>query len=361
MVISQYLFSIFLFFSPLQAEIEKEFQVAADLSPRLKIFRENTLQSNKNQPSRAVHLPLDLSPYHGRYIVIESKKVYYVFINSVFVFKGRGRIRLDADSLRNKYSNSIFLSLYQRKTIDDLSIKCAVLSHYDEWYNPKRPVLSFSNFILATSLILGIFFTTLFRTNPQLTLDYLNLTKLFYLRDREENQNTLRITSSVNLLFYLFCSLLASLALITALHFSPNGLSFLNYSPSSTTGEYTVQWLLLALAILSVLMAKLAFVAIVALLYGWRDVTGVQFFNFIRVLILSLALIALLSLFCFSVGITVNYFSLLKAGCILLVVGVGLLYLKLQAKTAFHSFHLFSYLCATEIFPLVILIKLILF
>src|SRR5258705_5729385 len=114
-------------------------------------------------------------------------------------------------------------------------------SAHDEWYNPTRPALAFSNFILATSLILCIFFTALFRTNPQLTLDYLNLARLFYLRDREENQITLRITSSVNLLFYLFCSLLASLALMTALHFSQEGLSFLNYSPFSTTGEYTVQ------------------------------------------------------------------------------------------------------------------------
>jgi len=119
--------------------------------------------------------------------------------------------------------------------------------------------------------------------------------------------------------------------------------------------------LLLALVIAAVLMAKLTFVSIIALLYGWRDVTGVQFFNFIRVLILSLSLIAMVSLFCFSMGITVDYFILLKAGCALLAVGAGLLYFKLQARTVFRSFHLFSYLCATEIFPLVILVKVLLF
>jgi len=181
------------------------------------------------------------------------------------------------------------------------------------------------------------------------------------LRDSEENQITLRITSSVNLLFYLFCGLLASLALITARHSSQEGLSFLVYPSFITTGRYLGQWLLLALGIVGALMAKLAFVALIAWLYGRRDVTGVQFFNFIRVLILSLALIAVVSLFCFSFGISVNYFTLLKAGCVLMLIGAGLLYFKLQARSAFHSFHLFSYLCATEIFPSVILIKLILF
>jgi hypothetical protein len=67
------------------------------------------------------------------------------------------------------------------------------------------------------------------------------------------------------------------------------------------------------------------------------------------------------SLIFFSLRIDINYYTLLKLGCILLVIGVGILYFKLQARTTFHSFHLFSYLCATEIFPLVILVKVLLF
>jgi hypothetical protein len=357
----QFLFSTLLFFSMFQVDPAKEFQIVEDLTARSKVFKENTLKDNQDQNSHAIHLPLDLSQQRGHYLSIESKKVFYVFINSTFVLKDSKPVKLSADSLRNKYSNSIFLSIYQKNGVDDLSIKWQALKPYDEFYNPKRPVLAFSNFILVTSLTLIIFFTALFRTNPQLTQDYLNLSKLFFLRDRDENQITLRMTSSVNLLFYLFCSLLASLAFITALHFSKEGLSFLTYPSFITTSGYLGQWLFLALEILGALMAKLIFVALIALLYGWRDITGVQFFNFIRVLILSLTLIAIVSLFCFSFDITVNYFTLLKAGCILMLMGVGLLYFKLQARTTFRSFHLFSYLCATEIFPLVILIKLILF
>ncbi len=360
MIISQFLFSL-LFLSTFQGGSEKEFQIIEELNPQLKIFKENTFKDNASQNNRAVHLPLDLSQHRGHYLTLESKKIFYLFINSKFALKGSGSLKLSADSLRNKYSTSILLSFYQRNDIADLSIKWAVQKPYDELYNPKRPLRAFPNFILVASLTLIIFFTTLFRTNPQLTLDYLNLSKLFYLRDREENQITLRITSSVNLLFYLFCSLLASLALIAALHFSQEGLSFLTYSPFTTMSRYLVQWLLLTLGILGALIAKLVFLELIALLYGWRDISGVQFFNFIRVLILSLALIAIVSLFCFSFGVSVNYFTLLKAGCILLFMGAGLLYFKLQTRTTFSSFHLFSYLCATEIFPLVILVKLILF
>jgi len=361
MIFSQFLLSIFLFFSAFQSGSEKELQMVEDLTPHLKTFKESILTEDLDRSSRDAHLTLDLSQHRGQYLFIESKKVFYLFVNSTFVIRHKGTIKLNADSLRQKYSNSIFVSIYQKTGAKDLSVKWTILQPLDELYNPLRPQHIFSNFILVSSLILIIFFTALFRTNTQLTLDYLNLVKLFYLRDREENQITLRITSSVNLLFYLFCSLLASLALITALYFAKEGLSFLTYPSFTTTGRYLWQWLFLALGILGALMAKLAFIASIALLFGWRDITGVQFFNFIRVLILSLALIAIVSLFCFSFGIYVNYFSLLKAGCILLLMGTGLLYFKLQARTTFHSFHLFSYLCATEIFPLMILVKVLLF
>lgn len=361
MIISQFLLSTFLFFSTFQVGPEKEFQIIEDLKPQIKTFKESILKEDSNLNSSDAHLVLDLSQHRGQQLFIDSKKIFYLFINSTFVLKHRGLIKLEADSLRQKYSNSVFLSIYQKNGTKDLSIKWTVLQPHDEMYNPPRPLLVFSNFILVSSLALIIFFTILFRTNPQLTQDYLNLAKLFYLRDREENQITLRITSSVNLLFYLFCSLLASLALITALYFAKEGLTFITYPSFTTTSRYLWQWLFLALGILGVLIAKLAFVALIALLFGWKDITGVQFFNFIRILILSLSLIAIVSVFCFSFGIHVNYFTLLKAGCILMLMGAGLLYFKLEARTTFHSFHLFSYLCATEIFPLMILVKVLLF
>jgi len=74
--------------------------------------------------------------------------------------------------------------------------------------------------ILATSLIL-VFFYCLFRTNPQLTLDYLNFAKTILFKRSGGKSKYVAHHLQCQLLFYLFCSLLASLALITALHFSP--------------------------------------------------------------------------------------------------------------------------------------------
>ncbi len=359
MGIKKIVFSVFFLFT-LYHCAGKDFYVAESLRPQWKVFTDDKLNPFDESGYKAIHISLDLAQAKGRFLQIESYDTFYLFINNKFVIQSK-RLILNPDSLKQIYDNAIFISLYQPKGINSLETNWVSLFRNDSLYNPKRPSQSFSNFILVATLVLLVFFTGLYQTNPQLTLDYLDFTKLFFLRDREESQIVLRITSSVNLLFYLFCSLLTSLALVTAAHYSNQGLSFLARSATLTTGQEIGQWLILALSILGLLMAKLAFVTLLALLYDWRDVAGFQYFNFVRVLLISLAILALVSIFCFSFSINLNYFNLLKTGSVLLAAGLGLLFLKLLTSTSFRSFHLFTYLCASEIFPLVILIKVILF
>jgi hypothetical protein len=228
-----------------------------------------------------------------------------------------------------------------------------------ENFNPKRVSSGFSSFILGITIVLLVFITALLRTNPQLTQDYLNVTRLFNIRDRDEGQ-ILRITSSVNLLFYFFCSALASLALLVTVHSSSEGISFLSRS-NVVDGLGFLEWLILSIVIFLVMLLKLIISTVVSNLFGWKDLASVQFFNFIRMVILSLAIIAVISLAGFSFGFSMNYFTLLKLACILLALGAAIIYIKLLARATFHFFHLFFYLCATEVLPLVILVKILLY
>lgn len=339
---------------------EKELRVVEDLKPTWQTVSASKPEKYSGEPTQIVRLPINLTGKQGCWLRVHSEETFFLFINTALVAQGK-QLLLRADSLRKLYPEKFYLSIYQKKNIGNLTTQWVSFSVVDRFYNPPRPANSFSNFILTASLLLLIFFVALFRTNPQLALDYLNVTKLFSLRDRYESQITLRIASSVNLLFYFFGSLLASLALLVASHFAEGALLFLSISVEASAGVYVAQWALMALAIFGVLMFKLGFAAAMALLFSWKEVAGFQFFNFVRVLMLSLAFIAVVSVFCFSFGIGVSYFNLLKTACALLVLGTGLLYFKLLARARFSPFHLFSYLCATEIFPLVILIKVLLF
>jgi len=73
----------------------------------------------------------------------------------------------------------------------------------------------------------------------------------------------------------------------------------------------------------------------------------------------AVTLLAAISLiyFIFEVRGQNYFFHLLTILSIVFTVGAVATYFKLIARMPFHFFHLFSYLCASEIIPLMVLIK----
>ena len=108
-------------------------------------------------------------------------------------------------------------------------------------------------------------------------------------------------------------------------------------------------------------MLKLILVSGVSLLFGWRDTAGFQFFNFIRGLVVALLLIGTVSILGFSLRFGVDYYFLVKCFFVMLAINAILIFFKLLSRESTSAFHLFSYLCATEIMPLLILTKVFLF
>ena len=338
---------------------EKELRVAEDLKTQWKIVGDGKMQTYDDRSVKTIHFKTDLTKRGESHLQIQSKAVFYLFINSSLIAKGH-YFKLSADSLNKVYGKSIFVSIHQRQGITDLSTLWVMYQVKSQFHNPIRPSKSFQNFVLLSSLLLIILFTGLLQSNPQLTLDYLNFIKLFSFKHRDDSQFVLRVTSSVNLLFYFFCSLLTSLAILIAINNSQELSISISLKPNST-GEYMGQWLLISLLIAGLLMLKLGLASTLSMLFDWRDTAGFQFFNFVRVLVISLILIGVISIFCFSLNINLNYYFLVKCFCVMLSAGAGLMFFKLLNRESASPFHLFSYLCATEIFPLVILIKVFLF
>jgi len=102
--------------------------------------------------------------------------------------------------------------------------------------------------------------------------------------------------------------------------------------------------------------------SIIDITFVWvEEHSWISIFQFHPVLVTSLFLIGGVSILCFSTGINVNYYFLVKCFCLMLSIGAILMFFKLLNRESTRVFHLFSYLCATEIFPLVILIKVFLF
>ncbi|MBS1681452.1 MAG: DUF4271 domain-containing protein [Bacteroidetes bacterium] len=336
----------------------KELVVTEDISQSMMVLQGGRFEKFDGQPVETIHFGLNLEKRSG-WVQIQGKNIFYVFINSDLVAFGKA-FTLNIDSLYKIFQKNILVSLYQKNRVKNISVKLLELKPKNPFANPIRQSNAFNNFILLATLILIVFFTALLRTNPQLTLDYMNVGKIFSVRDHDESQITLRIVSSVNLLFYSFTGLLTSLALLIAKKFSDQGLSEFILPTSGSVGGYVLLWILLALAIVALLMAKWLIARVVAVLFACRDIAGFQFFHFVRVQLFMLFLIGGISIVCYSLSVSVNYYFFLKISCAILVLGAVLLYAKIMNKAQFSSFHLFSYLCATEFIPLIVLIKIFL-
>ena len=343
----------------------------ASIPTVVKELRPDWLQYTNGLYQPAVPLPADLHTiyfpvkafeFKGQYLSISSNEISSLFVNGKLVSYGRDHI-LSIDSLSSLYSNDLFIALHTVGSMEDLTTR--IVSRYsfmsaDSISIISRPPTFFRDYSIITVATLLLFFLILFRTNPQLTYEYFSFVKIFSVLERNENLLASRITSSVNLLFYLFCALLTGFLLSTILYFAGYYFHVSEFYGITSLGGAFMAWLKLSLFVLALLASKLMIVLIFSSLFNFKETVSFQFFNFLRFVLFTAVMMAVLSLvyFVFKGGQAVFYERLIILALVLLSIGSVMVLIKLLARASFSFFHLFSYLCASEIIPLVIIIKI---
>jgi hypothetical protein len=328
-------------------------------------YAENEYRQPKDVSLLALHtvyFPLEARVFQGQYLSVTSTNTWNLFVNEQLIYSGREHV-FNLDSLSALYSAHLFIGIYSAQGIGDLAthiiLPGSIVASFSNALVLRRPTF-FRNYGILAGSILVIFVLVLFRTNPQLTLDYFSFAKIFSVQERNENLLTSRITSSVNLLFYLFCALLTGYLLSFVFYLAGS------YFPASTAlsietfwGSFQV-WLRLSFYILLLLASKLVAVLIFSSLFNFRETVSFQFFNFLRFVLFTAVMMAVLSLiyFIFKGGEALFYRQLILLALALMSAGSVMVLIKLLARAPFSFFHLFSYLCASEIIPLVIIIKI---
>jgi hypothetical protein len=296
----------------------------------------------------------------GNFLRVKGRHAYAIFINSKLVVRSTGEVKLSVDSLANIYSNKLFIGLFSSfgaHHLDaELEKKSQLLS--DDTIGLRKGHY-FLDFAILASLLLMLGFTLLLQTNPTLTFDYLDVNKLFSFQDRDESTLALRIASSVNLLVYLFCSLFLALILLVSFHSMGDQVLIASQFTVRSTMQGFQQWIFLSAMIFGLLILKLIWLVILTSLFGFRDIVRIQFFNFVRVVLIAMSFLTLITIVYFVANVRDQryFFHLITILSIIFSMGVVVMYFKLVARMPYHFFHLFSYLCASEIMPLVVLIK----
>jgi hypothetical protein len=317
---------------------------------------------DKDATVDAIYIPLRGSAYSGKDLLINSCFTYFVFLNGKILGEHKGQIAYDIDSLtRVTKSSDLLISIFQ-KDVSQQTLSARLTSRsIDMIDNIVKPTSFFKDFVILAGLIIIILFVLAIRVNPKLSSDYLSLQKIISLRDADDSQSNARLMNSSNVQFYIMTSMLLALFFIMIFKFVPAEYSLSTSFASESFWKTLVLWLLITFVIVGVFLIKIIIIFSLTRLFGLRGLARIHYFNWVRLLLIVFgAASVIMFIYFISRGLSPGFFEVL----LYLVIGVLvawtlIVFLKLNNKSEHSMFHLFSYICATEIIPLLITIKVL--
>jgi hypothetical protein len=346
---------------------QEQFIVKKDLGDQWHYFRNDSyapIPESELKNLKSIHFNVDASQYPEQHLLIKSARPFFVFVNGKLCQKFVGHLTLSLDSVSAANgTSSLTLTLFQEK-INPQDLQTMIISYRDHDQQPNdfhKPRSYFKDFTIVAGLILIVFFVVLLKLHPKLAADYFSITRILSLREVEDNQPNARFVISANVVFYAFSSLLLGLCLIVLLHHLPEGYLLPLTFKAMTFGGVLLQWIRLSAIILLLLFGKILLIFSLSNLFGMRGIAGIHFFNWIRLtLIISGSFSMILFVYYISRGYDTQVYVIMLSVIIAALVGwIVIVFLKLNNRTEHSMFHLFSYICATEVIPLLITIKVL--
>lgn len=312
-----------------------------------------------------VYFNIPVNTFRTDYLVIKSLYPLSIFLNGFIVADGVKQCKLSVDSLAKRYpTHEFFISLHSDAGITERNLQTQLASPVlhqptaaGESYIKIEPV--FRDFSITAVLVLIIFLVSIIRLNPGLSADYFSIRKLVSFRESEDDHFYYRVTSST-ILFYVFTSLMAALFLMIVIRFTDvrfgiAGLATASYARLMGT------WLEVSVYVLMFLFVKVIVIYLISVLFGIREIAGYHFFNFVRILLVTLGVLSLVLLIYFVLhGQGYSFYAALYTS-IPWVLGAWIIlgFFKLASRVRHSAFHLFSYICATELIPFFVIIEVL--
>ncbi len=339
-----------------------------DLRPQWMRFEEGKYELVKTgeDPGDVVYFEIETTRFRASHLSINSSKPFFLFINGQVAGEFTGAHLFKMDSLTAAFQASLLMvSIYQRN-INPLDLNTSVITslrvaEVEASAIPLKPATFFRDFVILAGLMIMILLLLVVRINPKLASDYFSVAKIFSLREVEDVQSSTRLGGTSNIPFYLICSLLLGFFMMIVIHHLPGEYELPLYFRGTTFGSSLLLWLKFSLVIMGVFLVRIIMIYGLTRLFGLRGLARIHFFNWVRVLLVVSGVIStILFIYFISRGQNAHVFVVFMSLMIgILTAWVIIVFLKLSGKTEHAMFHLFSYICATEIIPLLITFKVL--
>jgi hypothetical protein len=313
--------------------------------------------------------------FQGKQLLLEIPRKTTLKINNKVIkhFSSSIFVNYSIDSLINVYGSVPFISFYN-SNFDVSSFRSEIIS-YDEKYMAlksesginyfeiiKKHTDHLRNFYVLGHLMFFVILAILFSSFRRFWKDYYNAGRAFSIKVRDDGFYKLKILTSVNLLFLFFLSLVMSYLLLSLFSMGGfDGLSILDW----TSGHGTLKsWAILSFGVLSIFIMKYYFIYMWSSIFLINDFKKIHFYDSTRMTIIFCSIIMCLFAIYY---LNINAFGqldlikwMIPVVIIFLVFRTIIIFFKLINLYPYRKLHLFSYLCTTEIIPLLIGLKIIL-
>lgn len=320
---------------------------------------------NSNEDPVAIHLFIDSNHGKGAYLMIDIPENTSLLLGNKFMRHYDEHIirYFSLDSLSTiSEPGDIQLTLYNKKSFENpWNAKIGFIHKtFDSTMNinpiEERNVDKRSEYLKIVILALFTFFVILHKFFPAEFLAFLSLQTLITFRYTTTAIANYRSLTKIQTLVIIYQAALLSGILIFFLNYYNNPIDqifFLRINP-------IFGWLFLFGIILFLMLLKYILISIISFLFGLADRINFYFIEFLR-----MAMVFYSVLFVILSYTIINHFYLVDALLESLIVAVILfnlirfviLYFKFRRTTSLKSLHLISYLCTTELIPIVIGLK----
>ncbi|MEJ2004214.1 MAG: DUF4271 domain-containing protein [Cyclobacteriaceae bacterium] len=313
-------------------------------------------------------VPVPLSQYRGNLLRLYSEDEVSLLANGQLLEIFSGSRWLSVDSLYEVYGDSVIYTLYNRPlhpfTIETDIYRLADSVTASRIRNQQVIIegntgAGLKNVLIASMLFILIFLTILYYYYPRLTAEFFKLRRAISFRELDENLMKTRPLSIVNISYYLLESMLAGWVLFLLIQYAEYDLRFRVFHFVGFWDGMFVWGKMVAL-IFVLLLLKYMVVWMFRNLFRISGFLNNHFYNYIRIgllFYLAIALILFVTVFTTHVSDPDYYRGWLVVVLIMFALRSILIFFKLMNESSHTTLHLFSYLCATELIPLLIVLS----
>jgi len=348
-----------------------------DLSNRWLYLEEETntyrpITYQKLSDLNAISFSIAEYEFNGQQISLSTQVETSVFVNQQIFSKITDTIIWDLDSLKEALgSKSLFFTIYSSKPLEaPINTQVVAVNStidlekgLDEFLPiPRKDAGQFIPFFIITGLLVLVLISILRRVYSKYFVDFYGFEAFFRNRVREDAFMRNSLINPVSLTFYSVHSLLLGLLLLAFVQYYPDAPSSLTFLKSDRMEMLWLNWLLSSALIFVLILLKFMLVSYFGSLFAVRSAQTGHFSDYMQMSLIFFLLVFFFVFVTFKwlTGSPIAVSVLLVATLIFSFFRVIVLFFKLMRQTNFRNLHLISYLCATELIPLLISIKLFL-